>query len=52
MLKDSALIGFLSIFRQVVRPFNNKQIELIRSFAGNTIGIRSCPSGNVSIRSF
>jgi signal transduction histidine kinase len=33
MLKDSALIGFLSIFRQVVRPFSNKQIELIRSFA-------------------
>jgi GAF domain-containing protein len=37
MLKDKALIGFLSIFRQVVRPFSNKHIELIRSFASQAV---------------
>jgi GAF domain-containing protein len=33
MLKKSKLIGFLSIYRQVVRPFTDKQIELIKNFA-------------------
>jgi signal transduction histidine kinase len=37
MLKDSVLIGFLSIFRQMVRPFSNKQIELIRSFGRQAV---------------
>jgi signal transduction histidine kinase/DNA-binding response OmpR family regulator len=37
MLKDNAPIGFLSIFRQMVRPFSDKQIELIRSFARQAV---------------
>jgi signal transduction histidine kinase/DNA-binding FrmR family transcriptional regulator len=37
MLKDNVLIGFLSIFRQAVRPFSDKQIELIRSFGSQAV---------------
>jgi len=33
MLKDSELIGLIGIYRQEVRPFSNKQIELVTSFA-------------------
>ena len=37
MLKENEMIGFLSIYRQVVRPFNDKQIKLIRSFANQAV---------------
>jgi GAF domain-containing protein len=37
MLKEDEMIGFLSIYRQMVRPFNDKHIELIKSFANQAV---------------
>src|SRR5262249_22281692 len=37
MLKDDGLIGGITIYRQEVRPFTEKQIELITSFAHQAV---------------
>jgi GAF domain-containing protein len=37
MVKDDELIGIIGVFRQQVRPFNAKQIELVSDFAAQAV---------------
>jgi signal transduction histidine kinase len=37
MLKEGELVGYLSIYRQEVRPFTDKQIKLVQTFADQAV---------------
>ena len=37
MIKESEVIGVIAIYRQEVRPFTNKQIELVQNFSAQAV---------------
>jgi hypothetical protein len=43
MLKDDEVIGAIAIYRQEVRPFTDKQIELVTNFAAQAGPLQLSP---------
>jgi two-component system, NtrC family, sensor kinase len=37
LLKENELVGVIGIYRQEVRPFTDKQIELVENFAAQAV---------------
>ena len=37
MLKENELVGAIAIYRQEVRPFTEKQIEVVTNFAAQAV---------------
>jgi GAF domain-containing protein len=37
MLKENDLVGAIAIYRQEVRPFTDRQIELVKNFAAQAL---------------